>query len=612
MKPKPSKKTAKKNTQAGQTHPAQPHTETQAEPTRAVSSEGQTHSRSYAKYVVAGCLAVFAALVFSNSLSNGFVFDDRIHLLERPLLRSLGNLPELLRASYRPVRNISYAIDFAVWGEAALGFHLTNVLIHAANVLLVFAVARRVTGDLLWAGLATLIFAVHPMQPDSVTYISGRRDLLFSLFYLSSFLFYLSFHKYVAERNEHFKWHIAAIKYLLFIGSWALSLMSKEMAASLPLFLLVWSFCQLWGESGGSWKREFWSAFKGALKKDKWLYAAVALSAPLYAWYTIFVTGASLRARFGFQFWGGDIVSNALTALRVHAWYLKQLVLPTPFVQYLGAFDISTSFTDLRAIFALFLVAAALAGGVALLAWDKRLTFAVFSYFVLLLPVSHIVPHHELLADHYLYLPLMSFGLFVAVLLQRLSEKNAIAFKAAVAVGIALTITFSVITYFRNTVYKDDLSLWEANYKEAPNSIRAMFNLASQYSKRFPARAGELFEKCIQTDPTYSPAYPQLAKLYQSRDKARVVEELSLRGLALPDSAIIAPGREHPAKFRSDLTFALAVSKASQGDAKAGEELMLKALELWPANPEPYELLSVYYRQNDPPESSKFSSARSL
>src|SRR5205085_7967194 len=111
------------------------------------------------------------------------------------------NLPRLLAASYRPLRDISHAFDFAMWGENAAGFHLTNVLIHLSNTLLVFALIRRLAGDLGVAFVAALVFAVHPIQTDAVTYISGRRDILFSLFYLLSFYCYLNYRARGARRD---------------------------------------------------------------------------------------------------------------------------------------------------------------------------------------------------------------------------------------------------------------------------------------------------------------------------------------------------------------------------------------------------------------------------
>ena len=99
-------------------------------------------------------LVAIVFLCYMNSLGNEFVFDDIYLVLANKRIRSI-NLGLLLN-SYRPIRDISYAIDYALWGEHPFGYHLTNLVIHAANVLLVFALIRRFTESLVTATLATL------------------------------------------------------------------------------------------------------------------------------------------------------------------------------------------------------------------------------------------------------------------------------------------------------------------------------------------------------------------------------------------------------------------------------------------------------------------------
>src|SRR5260370_30656590 len=101
--------------------------------------------------------------------------------------------------------------------------------------------------------------------------------------------------------------------------------------------------------------------------------------------------------------------------MRVQAWFLKQLVYPTPITQYSGAFPISTSILDWKVILSGILVLSALGAGIFALGRHRLASFAILSYFALLLPVSQIIPHHELLADHYLYLPIFSFSLLVGL-----------------------------------------------------------------------------------------------------------------------------------------------------------------------------------------------------
>src|SRR5213078_2040978 len=127
---------------------------------------------------------------------------------------------------------------------------------------------------------------------------------------------------------------------------------------------------------------------------------------------------------------------------------LKQLVYPTPIAQYLGSFEISRSIFDWRVVLSMGVVGGALCGGFLLLKRDKLMAFAILSYFVMLLPVSQIIPHHELLADHYLYLPLMSFGLLVAVVIQKLSARAALVRRityctAGVILAVLMFMTFS-------------------------------------------------------------------------------------------------------------------------------------------------------------------------
>ncbi|MEK6322168.1 MAG: tetratricopeptide repeat protein [Acidobacteriota bacterium] len=550
-------------------------------------------------YIACGALLVVVFLCYANALPNGFVFDDHVNLRNNPLLRKIENVPELLISGFRPLREVSYALDFALWGERPFGFHLTNIFIHAANTILVFLLIRRLIGDVLSSAIGALVFAIHPIQPDAVTYISGRRDILFAFFYLASFHSYLAYRNVVRGQDRPHRRRSALSYFALFLVLWAFGLMSKEMAATLPLVIFLWNFCDAWDKNLSSWGRRFLRAAREAFSRDKWLYTILSLAVPAYAWYVVFVKGTSVRTLTGFNYWGGSFYTNLLTVIRVHAWYLKQLVYPTPIVQYYGAFDISTSLLESRVILAILVVGAVIIAGFVLLNRNRLMAFAILSYFVLLLPVSQIIPHHELLADHYLYISLMSFGLFVAVLVQKLSAKAELVRRITYCTSGVILAVLMVMTFSRNRVYKNDLTLWQANYAEVPNSIRALFNLGSAYNDSYPARAGELYKRCIALDPSYAPAYVRLAMLYQIKDKAREAEELIKQGLTVPAHKVNAPGFSHPLRSRSDLTTALAISKGFQGLHKEAEDLLLEAINIYPANSQAYDLLAGYYHTAD-------------
>lgn len=535
-------------------------------------------------------LATISILVYLNSLGNGFVFDDHDLVLDNRLLRGVANIPRVLAYTYRPIRDISYIFDFALWGENPLGFHLTNTVIHAVNTVLVFLLMRRITGARVTAALAAAIFAVHPIQTDAVAYVSGRRDVLFATFYIASFFSYI-------ESKRRRSWGLFA----LFLILWALSLMTKEMAASLPLVILVWNFCHSWRDQAAGWWRKLGSSAGQALAADKWLYALLAIAAGGYAFLMVFVRHASVRASADqFDYWGGSFYHSTLTVVRVHAWYLKQLILPTPVAQYFGAFEISTSILDWRVLLSLVVISGVVAAAFYLIPRRPLISFGILSYFAMLIPVSQLIPHHELVADHYLYLPIMSFGLVVALGVDEVARRVPRFAKLAYATIAALLVTASVLTVLRNRDWKDEFTVWSANYAAVPNSPRAAFNLGAEYLNRNPKKAEELFRRSLEIDPTYAPTYTALAQLYLSQNRLGECEQLISNGLALPDSRIRSFITRSPERFRSQLTTALAAVKGKQGDQRRGEELLKEAIRLYPANPDPYMFLStVVYHGKD-------------
>ncbi|HWX39873.1 MAG TPA: glycosyltransferase family 39 protein [Blastocatellia bacterium] len=537
-------------------------------------------------WIVAAVLVGVVFICFADALWNGFVFDDHVHVLDNILVRSLTNLPSLVW-DYRPLRDVSYAFDFAIFGDRPFGFHLTNILIHAANTVLVFLLIRRITDDLLVSCLSALLFAVHPIQTDSVAYISGRRDVLFTFFYLASFHAYLTYSK---SRSWRYL--------VLFLGLWALSLGSKEMAASLPLVIFVWNFCQSWISEGPVLKR-LWQTLKKAFLQDAWLYIVLSFAVIAFVIDQTVIRRASQRiGPEGIHFWGGSIFSDILTALTVNAWYIKQLVFPTPIAQYSGAFPISTSLADWRVVISIILLAGIAAAGFAMLSRNRLISFAIFSYFALLAPVSQIIPHHELLADHYLYLPMMSFGLLVALLARRIAAVGELPKRLTYAAAVLVLIVLAVMTVIQNLVWKDDFTLWQANYNRLPNSVRAAYSLAGQYVSRNPKKAEDLYRRCLDIDPAFGPPYVDLAVLLRSREKSRDLEALIGKGLATPDSTLQNVELEDPQYFRSMLTTALALAKDNEGDHSAAEQLLNQAITLDPFNQQPYEMLAAVYSGN--------------
>ena len=559
---------------------------------RAASSKHKRNQRwrgEQATFFAASALVAVVLICYANSLGNGFVFDDQFLVPAYGRIRSLSQLVQTLLESYRPMRNISYGIDFLVWGMKPFGFHLTNVLIHAANTVLVFLLIRRFSAKLSAAVVAGLIFAVHPIQTDSVSYVSGRRDILFTLFYLAAFHAYLTYRE-KASRTWFF----------LFLGFWVLSLMSKEMAVTLPVVIFLWNFCAEWRESEGAWLRRSIQATKRALIKDKWLYGLLAVASIGFAAYAIFFQRASGRTSgSGVEYWGGSLFATLLTVVRVHAWYLKQLIYPTPIAQYFGAFDISTSLLEWRVLVAIMLVGSVLIGGVILLKREPLISFAVFAYFAMLAPVSQIIPHHELLADHYLYLPMISFSLLIGLVVSRLSERGKRPGFIAYGLVSVFIVALAGATVARNRDWKDELAVWEANYKSVPNSPRASYNLGGLYLAKDPEKAETLLKESIASDPTFEPAYLALAKLYIARKRIPEAEVLINQGLGLIGTQTRSFVLRNPSLLKSQFTTTLAAARWEEGNPEATEQLLLDAVRLYPRNLSAHESLANLYHDKD-------------
>ena len=135
--------------------------------------------------VACGVAALLGGVVYLNALHNPFVYDDYHTVVENASIARVTDLRAIvLGAVTRPIVNFSYAVDRALWGTKPLGFHVTNVLLHMLNVVLLFALARRLSEDRLAAFAAAALFAVHPMMTEAVGYIAGRSEVLCATFFL--------------------------------------------------------------------------------------------------------------------------------------------------------------------------------------------------------------------------------------------------------------------------------------------------------------------------------------------------------------------------------------------------------------------------------------------
>ena len=186
--------------------------------------------------VLVAAILLTTIIVYSNSLNNGFVkWDDDKYVSNNEDIRQLDG-QSILRffttnylRMYQPITMISYALDYKIGGLNALTYHRTNCIFHLLNVLLVFYVILLLTKQTAIAAISALFFGVHPLHVESVAWISERKDLLYSFFYLSSLITYILYRK----RNNSYRLYFLSILFFL------LSLFSKSAAVTLPLILVL-------------------------------------------------------------------------------------------------------------------------------------------------------------------------------------------------------------------------------------------------------------------------------------------------------------------------------------------------------------------------------------
>jgi hypothetical protein len=201
--------------------------------------------------VLAGAaLLLITALAYAGVAGCGFIWDDNLRVSENPTLRSLGGLRRIWfelasNKQYYPLVFTSFWIEYRLWGADPPGYHLVNLLLHAANAVLLWRVLRVLGVPGAW--LAGAVFALHPVHVDSVAWISERKNLLSGAFYLASALAYL---RLDAERERATprarRLYAASLALFLF------ALLAKTVACTLPAALLL----ALWWKHGRVTRRD--------------------------------------------------------------------------------------------------------------------------------------------------------------------------------------------------------------------------------------------------------------------------------------------------------------------------------------------------------------------
>ena len=337
-----------------------------------------------------------------------------------------------------------------------------------------FLLTRRITGLFFVSLLTALFFAVHPIHTEAVSYLSGRRDILSALFFLSGFFFY------VKGRQEQQRW-----LYALVLLCYAAGVLSKEMAITLPLMILAYEVIIWIGEHDDNGESTLFllvQALTNLLKKFRWIILGTLLFVSFYLYVVVFVQGASGLVRSErLLWWGGSPAANFATVCLVVITYIYKLFFPIVLQVDYHQFPYVRSFLDPRFLFSFTLIISLMGLSFMFLKRERLWTFSIWWFFVTLLPVMHIIPHHILMAEHYLYLPSYGFCLALGLSLHAVFQKQNLR-GPVIVVAVVLVSLFSVRTMDRNQDWQDSVILMRKGLQSNPGNPLYHFFLGRTYA----------------------------------------------------------------------------------------------------------------------------------
>lgn len=476
-------------------------------------------SFSYKKWAAAVIVFLLTILVYLPALKNDFVnWDDDLYVYENPAIRAL-DLKALAwmfttsrAGNWHPLTWLSHSLDYALWGLIPLGHHLTSIMLHGLNALLVFLVVLQLllrarasfvpaASYSVWAissaGIAALLFAVHPLRVESVAWVAERKDLLCAFFFLLSISAYISYAS-LRSKGGGLAWIVISLLCAL------LALMSKPMAVTLPIILLLidaYPLGRLSGRGGG----------RVSVLLEKIPFLALSLMSALL----------TMRAQQAAKAIGGfDVLPvqvRVLNGMHALAFYLQKIFVPaglSPLYPYPHPSTIRWS--DARYLLSMIVIVLITAGCVWASKRGKHLWSAAWGYYVVtLLPVIGIVQvGMQAAADRYTYLPSISIFLLAgagitwawnsAAITQHLPFRRGF---VLIVVGFVFLV-LGMLTVKQISVWRAPDSFWKYVVAHAPVKIPVAYNNLGNAL----ARTGSLedaisaYKQALDVKPDYADA----------------------------------------------------------------------------------------------------------
>lgn len=507
--------------------------------------------------------------VYSNSFRGPFVFDDEVAIVKNTTIRNLAALGEVLSppsggetVTARPLLNLSLAVNYAISGDEVWSYHAGNLVIHLCSALLLFGIVRRTfllpSMRQQWGSAATpialavaLLWAVHPLQTQSVTYIVQRAESLMGLWYLLTIYCAIrgaeiaDTSKAANTSEAHAQSGIEGAPAMSNAMGWyaaaALACLagmaSKEVMASAPWMVLFYDRAFLAGSFREAWRRRcgLYAAFASTWLLLGWLVISAGNRAGSVGIGAVEI-GAVGSSAVGI---GADVSWWAYLCTQFGAivHYIRLCVWPHPLVLDYGAYMAKGFWAIVPA--AIVVVLLALATLVALWRWPKAGILGLW-FFAILAPTSSILPVcvSQTISEHRMYLPSAAVVIGVVIgavaLGRRLVRRRVISLRTSRLAGGAVlmlaTIALGSVTVARNADYRSELSIWQDTVDKMPDNARARNNLGAAHNKLGVASANEKrfneaiahYQKVLELKPEGGEAHCNLGNVLT--EQARFAE----------------------------------------------------------------------------------------
>lgn len=508
------------------------------------------------RLTIISCLIISGILLYIKTLNFPFVFDGHDFILNNPLIRDLdyfeklldykefADLDETLGLSeditnsffLRPVTNLTFSINYLLHGYNSAGFRSFNIAIHISNALLVYLLiegllaetchrtTRTITTIRFIPTLAAGIFLVHPLQTESVTYITQRFASLAATFYLLPLLFYLYSVRLSNSRIKSIVYR--GLSFLFLLGG----MFVRESLFTAPVMLVLMELVVLRTAVKVTFKRLFpFLLCMGVIPTLVLLTASAQNNSPLSLADALNVADQGTMPTYPY----------AITQLCVLTSYLRLILLP--FGQNLDPdIPLYTSLLQGRV-----LISIAILSIIFLFAFhnyrknpdnpvNRLILFGLFWYFIAISVSSSIIPLPDLMAEHRSYLPSVGIFTMLACMIDRFRTTLVTPrhIKIIIFATILWSIFYAMLTLQRNEVWRSRIALWQDTVQKSPFKARPWLNLGMAHlDKAHFSDAIRCFEKVISLDPNNATVYVGLSTAYFEQGQYHESIESSLEGL---------------------------------------------------------------------------------